>query len=553
MKPPRVIRNLETPKGKSRLWEVLSPIMARMRVVREFEILRVSATIFGKDSTKNAEIARKEVLRWAQNRSGGRLPPEAWNFENFEYLSGGRNSVGVRLRNEDSDIWAIRADDPDKNVAGRIWTTEVTVGLMVGQAPRFSLRLLASTQEEELDIEPHTPGLVQQVAESCALSRGSQQITTRPWLIETEADAVQLAEVLVDPYRKFPAFVLTVPEDSKEPHKPLIDAETLARATIGNGFVVILPAAHTWALTERFGKQRSVFGGAVRTYLPGFTPDANPYAHRLVIGDHVSTSDGAAQCMRWMRSLAATESIRRILLGRDVLAFAAIRNASLQVRQQQLKKEGASESEQLATANARIEALEREVSDQNASLGYFDEEHKRAEERAETAEEQTRASAFRVQHLIEQLKAVGKSVDSNIELPKSWSEFASWADVNFAGRVVLSPLARRQVRSPEFEDIALAGRCLLWLAKSCRDRRMKGGEGTLRDETVEDGIRNAHCGSDQFDLDWQGQRQTADWHIKNGGNTRDPRRCLRIYYFWHEQTQQIVIAEMPAHRRTAAT
>ena len=554
MKPSPTLRNPEPLKGKSRLWEALSPIAARMpRVVREFEILRVSATLFGKDSADSAETARRQVLRWAENRSGGRLPHEAWEFQTFDYLSGGRNSAGVRLQNEYSDIWAIRADDPDKDVAGRIWTTEVTVGLMVGQAPRFSVRLLASTHEDELDIEPHTPGLVQQVAENCSLSRGSQQISAEPWLIETEADAVQLAEVLVDPHRKLLAFVLTVAEDSQNPNKPLIDADVLARATLGNGFVVILPTAQTWALTEVFGKQRSVFGGAARTYLPGFALDSDPFAHRLVLGDHLSTRDGAAQCMRWMRSLAATESIRRILLGRDVLAFAAIRNASLQSRQQQLKRQGASDSEQLAAANARIEALEREVSDQNVSLEYFDGEHKRAEERAETAEEQARASAFRIQNLIEQIRATGNAIDTNIELPKSWPEFANWADVNLAGRVVLSPQARRQVRSPEFEDVELATRCLLWLATVCRDRRMKGGEGSLRDETVEEGIRNAHCGTDQFDLDWLGQRQTADWHIKNGGNTRDPKRCLRIYYFWHEPTQQIVVAEMPAHRRTAAT
>ena len=244
MNATRSIRNPETPKGKSRLWEVLSPVAARMpRVVREFEILRVSATLFGKDFGQSAEMARREVLRWAQNRSGGQLPSEACEFRNFEYFSGGRNSVGLRLQNENSDIWAIRADDPDKNVAGRIWTTEVTVGLMVDQAPRFSVRLLASTHEEELDIEPHTPGFVQQVAANCSLSRGPQQITAESWLIETEADAVELTEMLVDPYRKLPAFILTVPEDSEDPNRPLIDANTLARAILGNGFVVVLPAS----------------------------------------------------------------------------------------------------------------------------------------------------------------------------------------------------------------------------------------------------------------------------------------------------------------------
>jgi hypothetical protein len=143
--------------------------------------------------------------------------------------------------------------------------------------------------------------------------------------------------------------------------------------------------------------------------------------------------------------------------------------------------------------------------------------------------------------------------DANVELPEAWADFSGWCDVHLAGRVVLSPAARHAVRAPMFTDVQMAARCLLWLANNCRARRLEGGEGSLRDEVVEDGIRNSHCGEDQFDLTWQGLRYTADWHIKSGGNTRDPVRCLRIYYFWEPNTQQIVVADMPAHRRTSAT
>src|ERR1700722_2440211 len=114
--------NCWTGMSQSALWELLSPVAARMpRVVREEEVLRVAATIGGKDPVKAADIARREILNWAEKRSGGRLPDDAWRFEGFEYLSGGRNSVGVRIQNDGSDIWAIRADDPDKNIPGRIW------------------------------------------------------------------------------------------------------------------------------------------------------------------------------------------------------------------------------------------------------------------------------------------------------------------------------------------------------------------------------------------------------------------------------------------------
>jgi hypothetical protein len=540
--------------SQSMLWDLLSPVAARMqRVVREHEILRVAASIAGKDSAKAANTARREVLKWAEKRSGGRLPEDAWQCQGFEYFSGGRNSVGLRIQNDGSDIWAIRADDPDKQVPGRVWTTEIVVGLMTGEQPRFSARLLASTPEGDLNIEPHTPGFVQQIVEKCGLRLGAYEIRPEAWLIDAEEEAENLIAMLIDQSRKLPVFVLTVPEGADNPNQPLLDASGLARAALGTGHVVILPAAFTWALTQRLGKVRSVFGGAVRAYLPGFAETANPYAHRLVLADHLSTPNGRDQCTRWMRSLAATESVRRSTLGRDVLAFAEIRSSSLAFRQQQLKHAGASDKEQLDAANARIEALERQSQDQKASLEYFDAEHQVAEERAETAEEQARGSAFRIQQLLGQLEANGGIADANVQLPEIWADFSDWSDVQLAGRVVLSPTARHAVRAPMFADVQLAARCLLWLANNCRPRRLEGGEGSLRDEIVEDGIRNSHCGEDQFDLTWQGQRYTADWHIKNGGNTRDPLRCLRIYYFWEPNTQQIVVADMPAHRRTNAT
>ena len=390
-------------------WDALRPLAARMpKVVREHEILRVAAIIHGKEKSKSAEAARREVLVWAQNRSGGRLPPEAWAFQEFEYLSGGRNNVAVRIDSDDADIWAIRADDPDKSVPGRVWTTEVVVGLTSDKPCNFSARLLVSTSEDDLEIEPHTPGFMHQVAEKCVLSRGPTVFSPEPWLIESEEDAERLVEVLIDQDRKLPLFVLTVADDSDEPSRPLLDASALARATIGIGYVTIVPAAFTWALTRRLGKQRSVFGGAVRAYLPGFAESASPYGHRLVLADRISTSEGAAQCVRSMKLLAATESVRRTRLGADVLPFATIRNATLQLKQQQLEKEGASDTQKLEAANARIKALEAELNDARDVESLLQYEQRHAEERAQAAEVQLNAASFRIQQFLSRLSSAAR-------------------------------------------------------------------------------------------------------------------------------------------------
>jgi hypothetical protein len=113
------------------------------------------------------------------------------------------------------------------------------------------------------------------------------------------------------------------------------------------------------------------------------------------------------------------------------------------------------------------------------------------------------------------------------------------------------PLAAMPTRS--FEDVEQAARCLLWLANDYRAAKTNGGDGTLRDRTIENGVINAHCGSDEFTFEWQSKWHQVGWHVKNGGNTRDPKRCLRIYYFWDDNSQQAVIASMPEHRRTAAS
>ena len=146
----------------------------------------------------------------------------------------------------------------------------------------------------------------------------------------------------------------------------------------------------------------------------------------------------------------------------------------------------------------------------------------------------------------------GLNPDNELVIPDSWDGFAEWLDENFIGRCVLAPAARRGIRGCTFHDAALVGRCVLWLASTCRDRRINGGGG-LANIPIEEGIQNAPCGADTFEFEFQGLRLQADWHVKTGGNTRDPMRCLRIYYTFDETTQQIVIEDMPAHRRTDAS
>ncbi|MBS0383775.1 MAG: hypothetical protein JSS00_00325, partial [Proteobacteria bacterium] len=350
--------------------EVLKPVSAILpRLVREHEVLRVSG-LLGSTSQQPARVldqARREALVWVEKRIGTTLSPEAWKYESFEHLSGGRNCIGIRLQASGADVWALRAEDPDKEIPGRVWTTEIVTALGADPSPRFSLRLVASSLEATLEVDPHTPGLVQQLADTCGLRRGPYLIGSEPTVCADDAQGDQLAKMLTDPTRSLPVIAISLPESPWGKGYALINADALARATLGLAHVFVVDPSQTWRLTERFGKRLSTYGGAARIYLPGFTEDSDPYAHKLFLPGQLRSWDGATYATRMLRLVAAQESVRRTKLGADVLAFSDVRNAALKLSFQELERKGAPDREQLEAARHQIAALEKQVDDAKAS------------------------------------------------------------------------------------------------------------------------------------------------------------------------------------------
>lgn len=518
--------------------------------VRERELLRVAAVLSGNDPKAAAEAARREVLAWAAKQVGDQLPAAAAEGRSFEHLRGGRICIGASFEDKHRVLWALRADRPDADVAQRIWTTEIVTGYAPGNGPAlFSLRLLVSTPEDYLSIEPAVPGLVRQVANACGLQQGGSAIASAPWRIASQADADDLVDALIEPARAVPYLVCSVAEGETQPR---VDAALLAKTTLGIAKVVVIPAALTWVLTQRLGKPLSAYKGAIRAYLPGFSYDANPYAHRLFFvepADDAQQQRTARSAVRW---LVANESLRRLKLGSEVVAFSSVRDASLDVERKRLKESGAGAAEQLKAAQSQIDALKQDLTRANAETEQWMSEYEDADEKTKILEQQLRSAQFRNQQLLAQIKARGGEPDTDVALPEDWNGFADWCDDVLSGRVTLSSKARREVKSASFDEPQTAARCLLWLANEYRDSRLNGSTGDLR-KPLESGIQNDRVGGDSFEFKWNDRNVPVEWHIKNGGNTHDPRRCLRIYYFWDEDSQTVVIATMPAHIRTSAT
>lgn len=545
--------------SNSTFFHRFQPAAARAsRVIREREILRLAAILEGADQNELASAARQVILEWVETRTSGQLPKVAWDHEGFEHLSGGRDCTAIRIVDDVGDTWAIRSDDPDTDIAQRVWTTEAIIGRWFEKpGVLMSLRVLASSPEGKLDIEPAVPRFMQRLVSEFDFRQGTEKLTLEPWIIESDDDMELLIEALIDPSRKIPIIVLSVPQSETDSMKPLINSVEITRATLGIARIVVLPARFTWGLTERLGKRLSVFDGAARVYLPGFTEDADPYGgHELFLAKRLTNEGGVSQASTGLRWIAANESLRRLRMGDDVLSYATLKEKSLKLERERLEEQGASFAEQLQAFQAQTANLEEELTKLQREQQWFSDEHAKAEDRARRAEEKQKELEYRNQRLIDQIKTQGGSPGANIPLPTSWLEFADWCDLNLIGRVQISARARRELKGPLFLDFETAAKSLLWLANYYYERRVSGGEGDLQGPIEYmglSGIQNGRCGSDTFPFEWQGRNVDVDWHIKKGGNTRDPSRCLRIYYFWDDVTRQVVIASMPAHIRTSAT
>ncbi|MDF7674001.1 hypothetical protein PT277_07745 [Acetobacteraceae bacterium ESL0709] len=403
-------------------------------------------------------------------------------------------------------------------------------------------------------ITPHTPGFIQQITQKFGLDIDKRNISLSPETFEDATDIENLIDYIIDPERRLPIFIFTLTENRRTAIND-VTLNVLNKALLGVGYLALLHPEAAWKLTDRFGKKKSVFDGAARVYLPGFSDNADPYTHRLILANRLNTPENITQVTDWMRRLAAHESILRTRIGDEVLSFATVHDTNLQLRQQNLQNTNASTNDQLAAANERIEALKEQVISLKKDQDTYIEEWGKELQRADTAEYQLHISASRIQYLTNALKSKKIDPDEDIAFPDHWADLLDWCGEHLVGRLVLTPKARHNALNANFTDVTLVAKCLFWLANEYRDKRIHGGGTSLNNIPIPgiENFRNASCGSDTYRFKWENRDLSANWHIKNGGNTRDPSLCLRIYYCFDDETQQIVVDDLPAHRRTDAT
>jgi hypothetical protein len=530
---------------------------------RLYPLLRVRGIVARSDST-TADQIRRATLQWLERRAG-RLPPEAWSFGPFALDLGGTIAEVARSEVGGGELWSARLRYPDESHAGRVWRTELTLARRAGEL-RFGLKLDLAAREQEPAIDISVPRIARFVVSRIGLRAGASRLSLLPMRCD---DGRALAEHLLHRERVVPSIVISRIGSAVEPWEGILSPKRLAERLAGIAEVHLVPPGQTFELSRTLGKAWSCYGGAVRLYRVPFRPEEDPFGqHPLFLPERIAgwEEDTGTTFPRHLALLAARATLGPAPADLEVPTFARVQQLARERRLLEARAAGQSSEQLLELAWKEIDQLKRQIEDferersaREADLNDLLLEAER--ERAEALSE-LHATRSRIALLEERLRQARVELDAEAPPLASYTELADWAERYLAGRLVLLPRAIREANDPLFADVGLVGRALLYLAGPYRELRLRGREmaGDLHDRALEAlELSNQPVGGDltqhrdRFRVDWRGQKRLLDQHLKNGGNTRDPKRCLRIYYFWDEGEQLVVVGSLPGHIRTGAT
>ena len=535
---------------------------------------------------------RSMVLGWLREGFGDRLPRGARRHRPFSHRERDASCRAVRVRSRERDLWAVQVErmpGPGEQVA-----TSLTVASLRGRSTRIGVEVHDRSVVPGAAVDQYPSGLVAEIAARIPLLQNGRRLVRDPIVLDTEEAMGGFVNRLVDPARDMPFAVVSIPPEEPYTDELADEWTALARALAGLAVVWVLPPPMTFRLTEAVGRSLSVFKGAWRFYRPGFNDRAEWARHRLLRRDRLSDERGLAAATTLFQRLAAEERLRVGHGDRDTLGFDAIAGEAaatprgtqrlVALLRRAMRRDPAVLAGQRSPADgtngsARPDRVprstvtaERETKARSrVGEGGSGLRRKLAEalDKAQQARRPLRAGATEGRG--------GRTRDRGVAKAGRATDRPGAVARRRPGRRDPVPghmgpgggVVRPESRGPDLADgIGEAG-----VERSRVPERGLGGAvpelaGTRvperapawrrsRSPRPDRGHRRGRLqpalGGDSFECVWNGSRHTVDWHIKNGTGTRDPRRCLRIYYFWDDDGRTVVVASMPSHRRTART
>ena len=522
-------------------------------------VSQINLTLHNTEKSPAFETARHEVIKYIKRRVGGILPKEAFEGKSFSADEvGTRRTEGIAIDNP--PYWTLRFDDDDKEVAGRSWVIETALAEQGEDKPvLFGLRLQCITRGENPPYQRSIPTFAREIIKACDARLDNRRGTLTPWFVDSEDQLDQLIKLLCSQERTADVVVVSLAEGSSDPTEELISSETLAHDLAGAAHVIVISGQCSFHLTDRVGREFSVFRQAVRTYRPGFDPDTDdPFAHPLCLAQRIRSWEGGPDAYR---RFVVSEALRRKVERVDILkvlpSFAEAKQTAAELRRREAKQAGKTNDELLDYAYEEIDRLKEDAkkNDEILEMAVVECDNAKAEVR------RWQNTCHHLRQRVSSLESV--NMKSAEVIPDNLEELEEWARKHLGGAVQLHNRALRSARDSEYEDIPFIYKALLLLRDYYVPMRREGGaelrqafEQQCKKLDIEEQQTFSGTGAgeqgDTYFIRMDNRRFAMDRHLKKG-NSREPRYCFRLYFFWDEVTSQVVVGWLPSHLKTRAS
>lgn len=594
---------MERPRRRSRLVRLERP---RVRTTYQLQA-ELGHRI--KDDEESYKAARQEIIDWLAKKAPVELPALAMDGASYVVDEHGQRIECVSLPGR--GIWTCRMSHPDTGmgdipaVPGRHWTTDLCLRQVNGKT-LFGVHVsCAMLREDDAPLVYARPAIVRNIAKRTGLTQ-VRPIMHEPWVIKGLDDVAALERLLVSEERMLPVILMTVPDRRKwqltqnAPPAYLIDALYLAKEAQGFAHVVQLPYEVGFEWTKKIGPQWSAFDGAIRIYHPGLNFDedslhqhplyrkdviwyhkykdhSGPTAFLEQLYDHVRATAaryqwtapelltiGQARLLETELNAAQTRELTKVKEEAFRTALAKLSEAEHEKSQ---ASETAARMQELVTAkDSEIRSLTERVTALEEAVKTAQEEEEKWSDEAVQAGRDRDYYQNQIGTLRNQMNALrasleaktGEIIDEAIEIPESYDELPDWVDKHLTGRLELLPRAVRTLKDATYEDVKLVYRSLLLLANEYRDMRTgMGDKEKFENAMAELGLKlsgsidRSRAGAEgetyfvRYPVGTY-QREFLEFHLRKG-KVKDDRHCLAVYFFWHDESKQVVVGSLPAH------
>jgi predicted RNase H-like nuclease len=510
----------------------------------------------------------KQVLLWLKNRAGRALPQSAWDQKSFELESiGAQRTAAVAL--DSPRYWSARLDDADKNTAQRTWVTEIGIGVTDEGEVLFGARLTCTTRGDDAAYDRSLPGFVFSIVErsKADVLLDGQLVTRKPVPVQTEDEVHALVDLLESPQRRHPVILFSVPEGVNDITQVAANANWVTEKTLGAAHVFVLTSEASFAFTEAVGRGMSVYRQSVRLYRPGFRrwkDDAYDHSVRRVEDIQALRAQHPEKPKffeHWLVSQVLAVTAFRADREHLLPSFETVRRMAAQLQRKAARAEGTNEAELLALADEEIARLEADAQKQKDTYDGLLQASEQEREQIESARNNAVAEGHALRARIALLEKQLADVGSKTPIPDDLRDFESWCQTHLTGSVTLHSRAFRGVKQSVYENPTLLYEALLLLRDGYVPMRRESSvesKDRFEAESLRLKIDNSKVGEatkthpEQYTIDHAGSRKVLDWHLKHGAS-RESTRCFRLYYFWDDETQTVVVGWLPSHLDNAMT